>query len=38
MVSGLMFEDDSVGISETPEGLQKRIGKTPFQSTLGNGE
>ena len=27
MVSGLMFADDVVGISETPEGLQKQIEK-----------
>ena len=27
-VSGLMFADDFVGISETPEGLQKRIEKS----------
>ena len=27
MVSGLMFADDFVGISETPEGLQKQIEK-----------
>ena len=27
-VSGLMFADDFVGISETPEGLQKKIEKT----------
>ena len=27
MVSGLMFADDFVGISETPEGLQKQIQK-----------
>ena len=27
-VSGLMFAGDFVGISETPEGLQKQIGKT----------
>ena len=26
-VSGLMFADDFVGISETPEGLQKHVGK-----------
>ena len=26
-VSGLMFADDFVGISETPEGLQKQIEK-----------
>ena len=26
-VSGLIFTDDFVGISETPEGLQKQIGK-----------
>ena len=26
-VSGLMFADDLVGISETPEGLQKQIEK-----------
>ena len=26
-VSGLMFADDIVGISETPEGLQKQIEK-----------
>ena len=26
-VSGLMFADDFVGISETPEGLQKQIQK-----------
>ena len=26
-VSGLMFADDFVGISETPEGLQKQIRK-----------
>ena len=26
--SGLMFADDFVGISEMPEGLQKRIEKT----------
>ena len=26
-MSGLMFADDFVGISETPEGLQKQIGK-----------
>ena len=28
-VSGLMFADDSVGISRTPEGLQKQVGKAP---------
>ena len=27
-VSGLMFADDFVGISETPEGLQKQIDKS----------
>ena len=27
-VSGLMFADDTVGMSETPEGLQKQIEKT----------
>ena len=27
MVSGLMLADDSVGISDTPEGLQKQIEK-----------
>ena len=27
MVSGLMFADDFVGISDTPEGLQKQIEK-----------
>ena len=27
-VSGLMFADDFVGISETPEGLQKQIEKS----------
>ena len=26
-VSGLMFADDFVGISETPEGLEKQIDK-----------
>ena len=26
-VSGMMFADDFVGISETPEGLQKQIEK-----------
>ena len=26
-MSGLMFADDFVGISETPEGLQKQIDK-----------
>ena len=26
-MSGLMFADDFVGISETPEGLQKKIEK-----------
>ena len=26
-MSGLMFADDFVGISETPEGLQKQIEK-----------
>ena len=34
-VSGLMFADDFVGISETPEGLRKQI---KHYSTLGNGE
>ena len=26
-MSGLMFADDFVGISTTPEGMQKQIGK-----------
>ena len=29
-VLGLMFADDFVGISETPEGLQKQITRIPF--------
>ena len=28
-MSGLMFADGFVGISETPNGLQKQIEKTP---------
>ena len=28
-ISGLMFADDFVGLSETPEGLRKQIEKTP---------
>ena len=31
-VSGLMFADGFVGMSETPEGLQERIEKTPERS------
>ena len=35
-VSGLMFEDDFVGISETPERLQKQIEKALLRGTIVN--
>ena len=33
IVSGLMVADDFMGISETPEGLQKQIEKAPSRRT-----
>ena len=35
-VSRLMFADDFVGISETPEGLQRQLEETLEYTTVGN--